>query len=333
MYMAIKTSFGLFRVGRFSAGIAGLGLWGYGASPVEADRAPFDTEQPSDRIVWMHSMGPLTIAAGYDKFYELDSWMTTEEDGDLDDYFVVLIYRFANGNFNASWVGYRNRMFGADSDIHRFDVAATLKFGPLAFNGEIQYRTGETEVVGASDIDETGLGIYLDLVYKYGPGEVGVQYLWVQGDDDPLDDEDEANVAAGDDYEPLILFLEEGIAVTGLASTIWGSGGNTANWWHFGFWWDHSLTEDLLLHAAYGYFKVNEVADTQVKADGSEYDDTLGSEIDIGIKYNVMKNLTYTAIFAYFMPGDYIKDAAETELLGRDVGNAYMFRHELKISF
>lgn len=337
VFMAIKTSIGMFRIGRMSAGIAGIGLHGYGASPVGADRAVMDTEQPFDRILWYLPVPqPWLVVVGYNKFFELDSDpnfnVTNEQEQDYDVPQALLLYRFSTGTANIAAAYYRNRMTaGSKQDWYRFIPALSIKFGPVFFNAEVDYRTGKTKTTGAADVDHTGLGVYLDVGYKYGPGEIGALYAWFKGDDgsDATDDKD--FTTSGGDYYPLVLFQDEGVAIPGLVSPLYGSN-NTANFWQLAFWWDHSLTEDLLLHAAYGYFAVNELNAAQVKADGSEYDKSIGSEIDIGLRYNIMQNLTYTAIFGYFIPGDYIKDAAETEV-GRDVGNSYMFRHELKITF
>ncbi len=51
-----------------------------------------------------------------------------------------------------------------------------------------------------------------------------------------------------------------------------------------------------MLNAAFGYIGINEVA--------NGWDDTYGTEVDFGISYGVMANLTYNATFGYFMPGD-----------------------------
>ena len=84
--------------------------------------------------------------------------------------------------------------------------------------------------------------------------------------------------------------------------------------------WQHNITEDLMLHAAYGFMQMNEVADG--------VDDDFGSEFNLGLQYYIMKNLRYRAYLAYFMPGSYLDDT-----LGYETDSAMAFRHELRLDF
>ena len=82
-----------------------------------------------------------------------------------------------------------------------------------------------------------------------------------------------------------------------------------------------------MVHAAVGYFRINEVG-----TDAGYPDDTdnhYGNEVDLGFQWNLMGNLTFTTIAGYFMSGDYFQ-------FGNDdieVGDAYVWKNELNLSF
>ena len=80
--------------------------------------------------------------------------------------------------------------------------------------------------------------------------------------------------------------------------------------------------EDLMLHAALGYFAVNEIP-------SKDWDKHVGTEFDVGLKYNIMSNLSYQLDMGYFWTGDYYKMGVSTN----DVGNAYCIKNTLQISF
>ena len=113
-----------------------------------------------------------------------------------------------------------------------------------------------------------------------------------RGNDPDTDDREGYASGVGGDYGPAVGLLlgDGGIPPCAKPTT-------TGAWW---FFWQHNITEDLMLHAAYGFMQMNEVADG--------VDDDFGSEFDLGLQYFIMKNLRYRAYLAYFMPGSYLDD-------------------------
>ena len=95
-----------------------------------------------------------------------------------------------------------------------------------------------------------------------------------------------------------------------------------ANQWMVGGWVDYTVTEDLMLQAALGYFAVNEVPN-------KNWDKNVGTELDLGLKYNIMANLSYQLDLGCFWTGDYYKMGVSTA----DVGNAYCIKNTPQISF
>ncbi len=317
-YMQVKTGFGQFDLGRMSAGTGGLALAGYGASPIGADRCPFDNEGPRHRIKYTMSSGPFWMTAGYDKFIEKDSDPALnpggEQELDQDGIFILPKYTFSNGSVNLLFVyNINNSVPGEKIKFYLINPGLRMVFGQFSINTEFQYMSGDMDV---ADVDLEGLGFYFDANWNYGQGELGAWYLWVQGDDDLADNKRKGMFGSGVDFCPLLLAYDiGGLGVLDL--------NNAANHWSLGMWLDHNITEKLLLHAAVGYIKMNET-----KAYGANIDNNYGSEFDLGLVYKIHENLTYEALFGYFMAGDFHKDA-----LGTDVGNAMAFRHVLTMSF
>jgi len=322
MFMQIKTSFGSFFVGLQGSKVSGLAHMGW------SDRLPFDEETDAWVARWAGKFGPLGVGFVYEKAVENDytyqptGWAggTPDSDQDFNHYILSAQYMFANGGVNGYLHYFHNSAVpGVSNNWWTFQPAVLLNFGPVGLRGELQWSTGEIKA-GGVDRDREGLGIYLDGGYTYGPGQIGAYYLWVQGDD-PTTTELEGTVGSGGDFEPLLLVYEIGLwyaAGPGLPNL--AENGN--NHWIFGLYWNHSVTEDLMLNAAYGYINLNEVP--------AGVDDSYGSEFDFGISYGVMANLTYNATFGYFMPGDAWKFGVAG---AKDPNAAWALKHELVMTF
>ena len=173
------------------------------------------------------------------------------------------------------------------------------------------------------DQDLSGWAFYIDVLFNYGPGEVGLQYFYASGDDDAGDDELGGQATSGADYLPFIVATD--IEVSG---PVGGQGLNDAsNWSMVGLWADHSITEDMMIHAAIGYFRINEVGeDAGYPADT---DNHYGNEVDLGFQWKIMSGLKYTTIVGYFMGGDYFQFGDDNI----EVGDAYVWKNELSLSF
>ncbi len=334
VWMTIITPYGAFMAGRSYEDGAGISMFdAYGPSPVEADRMIFDSRASYDRLKWYIKKGDFSLWTFYEKNWELDSDPTlnpnNNEDMDADKFGILPQWNFGpHGGVNCLIRYDRNRSgieatpalpnwavgFATESDRWIFNPSLRLKYDTWEFNTEIKYITGNLKdwgYVPGNDKDLEGLGIYVDGLYKYGSGVLGAWYLWVQGDDNAADDKMKGVVGTGYDYVPLFIVYDTGMIL---------SRNDSANQKVLGVWVDHNLTEDLLLHASFGYMKVNEVADG--------VDDYYGSELDLAVKYKIMSNLEYTLGFGYFAPGDYFKDT-----LGHEVGNVYMIKNQIQVNF
>ena len=319
MYMTIKTAYGSFKAGLSTGGFGGLYGLGLQARPA------FDTELDSFSASWANKFGPLLMVLVYEKIVEIDmnfqptNWSgagTADSDQDFDHFIAIGNYDFANGAAGL-WVHYFSNKANpaAEWTMWKLNPALKLNFGPVTLGAELMYATGNVDYAGGVENDREGIGYYMEGSYNYGPGSLAAWYMYTQGEDDATDDNEKGFVGTGDDFEPLLLVYEIGLPTYDL------SGQNANNHWTFGLAWNHSLTESLMLSAAFGYVKLNEVPDG--------WDDTYGSEVDFGLSYNVMANLDYNATFGYFMPGDAWKAGGALD----DPNSAWAFKHELVMNF
>ncbi len=303
VYMTIKSAYGQFRLGRQESFTYGLQSIGY----AEGDRCPFDGADELNAIRYDYASDNLNVRGWYGKVAEIDQ-SSVEQDGDYDQFGVEPTFKFANGAAGVAVIYDRDHTGGFKFDSYTINPALRLMFGAFQVNAEMAWLTGKEDV---TDVDLEGMGFYLDGSWTYGPGQIGAYYIYTQGDDDATDNKAKGLVTTGGDFLPLFLIYDQSVA--GLC--------DASNHWTFGLWWNHNITEDLMLKAAYGYVKINEVP--------NGFDDNYGSEFDFGLSYKIMANLTYSAIFGYFMPGDFIKDAMGVN----DIGNAYAFKHQLQMNF
>lgn len=328
-YMDIKTSFGVFSFGRMAAGLAGLTAMGYNGSSLNPSNV-FDAESPKMRIKHTYRRGPLTLWTVYQKDVEKDfandPVLGPGADEDKDSYVFMPQYMFANGGINACF-GYimDHTNPGFEQNAWWFNPSVMYNFGPLGLHAEGSFIYGDMNngalLVGQTgDADLEGYAVYLDATYKYGPGTVGLQYAWFQGDDDPTDKTFKGLATAGGDFNPF--FLTTNIGLDHAYDLVDGS-----NYWMLGAWVDHNISEDLMLHAAAGYFGINEPGQKTLNPAEDAAKD-YGMEFNAGMTYQIMSNLNWELQLAYFVSGDYLKDK-----LGREVGNAYAMRNVLTLKF
>lgn len=331
VYMNIVTGFGMFRVGRMTGGSAGLILYGHGSGPASYQYRPYDDSQARDRL-WYHSLGTFgkqfQIMAVYEKKQEATDWRTATAAGrgtsaqDFDGYFVVLNYKWKTGGINSAFGKYVNNSFNATGGgpfdfkmyMYLVNAALQLNFGGFQFNVEALYLPGKIEfaAAGVDDIDIDHLGYYVDFLYNYGSGMVGLLYCFTPGDDPTTADEIEGLQGIGDQFTPLYYTF----------STYANFNLNDiTNFSLVVLWWDHTLTENLMMHAAFGWIKKDEeygpvgLFGAAVNPAIADISDEYGSEFNLGFVYKVMENLEYQVHFAYFIPGDWIK-AFKADALG-----------------
>ena len=352
-YMTIITNFGTFLVGRTTGGAQGLAPLGYYGGRFAAatgfnESDPFDSEGPTHRIIYELPVGNFKITAVYEKIVEQD-WRNTGNqaaiaaapgrDDDSDAFLLVPQYEWGSGVANMTLFYARNHSNNepnfwatgtapADIDLYYVDLAAIQSFGPFTLHFEGQYRWGTLEfdpwiVAGpVTDMDFQGWGFYIDGIYNFGPGEVGLLFMYTQGPDPgaTVFDTQQGQLTTGADHAPFLVAYDRGVFSPNTAG--WDQGvANNSNHWNLGLWCDYDISETMMLHSALGYFRMDEVPQS--------WGENFGWEIDLGFTWRLMDGLRYSTMFGYFFSGNY----NEGGNANNDYGNAWSWKNELQLSF
>ena len=225
---------------------------------------------------------------------------------------------------------------GGVTDLYTIYPAAQIEFGPFAFHTTLKYVTGQykpSEAAGSSynKIQLSGFGFYADANFNYSSGIVGLAYIYLQGDDTEKNKQFSPTatatqgrtkkltnlVGAGADYCPLLIAYDVDLDTVGL--------NDQPNHWSIVAWWDHNLTEELMVEAAYGYIYVNNVP-SNVKHD-------YGHEFDAGVKAKIYDNASFNTRFGYFVAGKYHRGAKVNGSYATKINNGWVWKNELVVSF
>jgi hypothetical protein len=258
---------------------------------------------------------------------------------------------WANANYgNAGW-GIDAANYALDMDIYMINPAVMMKFGPFSLHAEAAYAWMEMRPDRGlypnentwPDVKGSGYGFYIDGIYNYGPGEAGAMFTYTSGrnfdDTNTVDGNMEGILGIGnaDNMGMFLVAQERGLLNrmdlinTSPADRL----GAWNNMWSVGIWNDYNVTEDLILHAAFGYFQLVNAPDqtdiNNVLGVGATEDPAkdIGFEFDISGCYKIMDGLTFTTGFGYFWGGK----AWKYGNAAIEVGNAYAWKNQLILNF
>jgi hypothetical protein len=170
---------------------------------------------------------------------------------------------------------------------------------------------------------ELGLGLYLDVNYNYGAGDVTLMAWYAQGTSwrDLEKERVSRNLVQMGDFAPfLVAFNGVSLAhgrysnsMTGWSYTdadmdITPFQGDGANQFGIGLLGNHAITDDIKLNWGLGYFRLVEAYRYQGEDDklhtSGKY---LGFEADLGLSFQILENLTFETQFGYMWNGDAYK--------------------------
>ncbi|MEA3414892.1 MAG: hypothetical protein U9R02_01860, partial [Thermodesulfobacteriota bacterium] len=296
-----------------------------------------DTEEEADSIKYVKKIDNLTLSAIFQKDVEQDEEWTdlnlngtvdpgeTVADEDSDTYYLLgkyktenvtpgLLLAFTNDKTNPS----------ATTRVYTAIPYFVSKFGPLAIQGELAYKWGETEFdSGTADRDIKKLAYNLEATYNLGPASVMAGYAFVSGDDDATDDENSAYGTVGEDWEKLFILTYDEAPVDNL-----GNMGNLVDTGNYGA----KIIYGGATFSPLDNLELGVVAGTAI-ADEVQFanqEDDIGAEYDLTLNWQIYDNLTYTAIAAFLDAGDIWKGkgGAATE-----IEDTFALFHQLELSF
>ena len=322
-YMTIKAPIGTFFVGRMAGGAFGTTF--------------VDTEGERDRIIYAKVIDNLTFKALYQKSTEMDGAIgppyaigADAADQDSDFYSLIGVYKMENITAGLL-AAFANNKTVADRTTHEYHLNPYFvsKFGPLAIQGELYYKWGETERdpllgVAQPDIDIKKLAYNLEATYSFGPTSVIAGYAFISGDDGTDPNEVSAYGNVGADWEKLFILTYDEYPVNllgGMGNLSTGVVDCGAKIFYGGA--SFSPLDNLELGVVIG------------KADADElpagWKDDIGTEYDFTLNWKIYDNLTYTAIAAFLSAGEIYYGPTGVKPLNFD--DTYALFHQLELSF
>jgi len=323
-YVTFKTAVGGFQVGYQSAD-----EWGTAFS---------DSGTTRPRILYQLPVGPLTLVAIYEKYYESDTAVpygasNRKADADYDTYAIAPVYKFKGGDAGLLFKYYDNKSqrdasLGAYSTKFWY-ISPYMKatFGPVYVEAEFDYmgfgKAAEFDA-GGSDKDLKSWAAYAKVQGNFGPAFVGGQIGYASGQKQDDEDVTQYPGGGGTSWNPALILMNDDL-------NTWGGGGtgtsNPAgvtskklNMMLVNMYGGFKVTPKFQIDAAVTWAKVNEVA--------HDVDDKLGTEVDLTMTYKIYDNLSYMVGAGYLFVGDYFKGATHKE-----VDNDYLLINKLTLNF
>lgn len=348
-YMTIKTKIGGFLIGRQNGNAWGL---------------PFsDTAGPRDRITYVLPIDKLIFAAVYEKNKERDGNDLTQNDSDLDKYYLSGTYKGENFTAGLLYGYYDYKTFQdmaqyADAKFYgQYGAAAVAsgwisavnlttnqgtahllspyfkgKFGDFGIIGELTYATGEAEYnttnnAGKTTKDVEVMTFNIEGTYDMGAFSFQGGYAYMSGDANYTNDKVESfgYLEAGEDWEKLAI-------LTGTSYGMEKNLGGIGNLAGYGT----ACFDGFQLYYLGADYAINEDMTVgllvgQSKADDvrSGWDDDHGIEYDLTLEWKIFENLTYKAIGAFLSAGDYWKLGGANS----NLDDTYLLYHRLTLEF
>ncbi len=260
------------------------------------------------------STDPNDSSNGDSDVYEVSAWYKTK------DLVVAMGYDFFEDSSNINF----------NKDRHLLKGYYNQNFGAMYTEMEFQYVVGEqTYSNSALDVDIENFAIMADVGMTMDKLDIGMLAFYATGDSDgatnlendaALSNSAEAN-GLGEQFQPYVILTG---ATTGMLTGDY----NAANAdmvadgvVSLGMHADFAATDKLSLHTAIGFAQAEDTESIQ--------DKDYGWEIDLGVSYKLMDNLTYAVDFGYLMTGDYFEEGTTTI----DTNDVYVLNHRLTMEF
>jgi hypothetical protein len=202
----------------------------------------------------------------------------------------------------------------------------------LWFAGEVAHKFGTSDPETGADTDDDSYALLLEAGGKFNSLDASLSYWWISGDNN-ADNDDESYGDAGNDWQPLLIMTHEHMGVlndklvnafdTGnFAATTDRVQDAGANIIMASFGMPVSDKMTISSKIAYGW----------ADAESAGWDDDYGWEIDLGMSYKLLDNLTYGLNFGYWDAGDYFtKQGTTGDVTAED--SVTLVHHSLNMSF
>ncbi len=314
-----------------------IGKWEIGRRPAGAWQHTFvNSGTRADRIMWKKKVADdFSMYAFYQKSTEGDAYANTD---DLDKDYYEVYGAFTGAGKSALALGW-NRDHSKDTGPTAVDTETwRIKgYGDYQFTDmlglevEFDYIWGDQDqnYVGGKSFDITGVAFMADLQAKFGDTQASAMYFYLSGDDNPNDTDKDAyssGKGSGNDFEPLYVLTGTKTSILNNdigGATVNGAAARTAGVHAIVLSADFQATEKLSLHGAFGWA---EAADEM-----AGWDSDYGYELDAGLGYKLLDNLTYNLHFGWLATGDFFKGANPAP--GVDANDVTVLYNNLSMRF
>lgn len=209
----------------------------------------------------------------------------------------------------------------------RMQAYGKMSMDNLWFGGEVSHKFGERDNDGATaDVDDDSWALMLEAGGKFGKLDAGLTYWWISGDNDTDATEDSSYGDAGNDWQPLLVMTHEHMQLLNnkngngnYGNAVQNAGANVIMA-SFGMPVSDKMTVSSKL--AYGW------ADDEATG----WDDEYGYEVDLGMSYKLLDNLTYGVNFGYFAAGDFFTKQGNTADVTKE-DSVVLLHHSLNMTF
>jgi len=318
-----------------------VGIWEIGRRPNGAWGIPFiDSAGNGDRIFWKSGKlfgETFSTYAFYEKQYEGEAYVGSagdssvlgDDDMDQDYYEVAGALKGGWGSATLAYgLQFDNRAYETfDTTKNRIKGVGQFKIGSnMGFDTEFDYVFGDKDYVSNAtpDQDVDVFAFIADFNATFDALAGHAMYFHISGDDDTSRGSDiESYGGTGSDFEPLyiltgvfgnILNQDQGPSQFGTPARNAGADAMVLTA-------DYAVSQDLTLHAGFGY--------AVAAAELPGYDNDYGFEYNAGAAYKLVDNLVYAVHLGYLDTGDFFK-------LGRtykDTNSIVLASHHLTMSF
>jgi hypothetical protein len=325
--MEYMSPIGKIRMGRTSSG-----LW---------QGSFLSSDKNNNRLMYFPNFLPKPWGACVflQKTVEADS-QSTDNDSDYDLYEASAWYKSKD---LVAAIGYDWFDDDRDSDFniskHLIKGYYNQNFGNIYAETEFAYVYGTKDIFNevpnvSEDQDYDSFAIQADVGMTMDKMDIGFLAFYATGDSDSSNGDDltaalsasaEGN-GLGEQFQPYVILTG---ASTGMLVGDYNSANAamvSAGVVSLGMHADFAVTDKLSLHSAIGWAQA---ADTEQGTDGQDKD--YGWEVDLGVSYSLMDNLTYAVDFGYLATGDFFA--------GNDVSQDYstedviVLNHRLTMEF
>jgi hypothetical protein len=320
-YVTFKTAIGALQVGYQSSG-----AWGTAFN---------DDETTRPRILYSLPMGPATLIAAYDMYYEPDTSVIAGQaglvDAGYDQYTLGGIYKFKAGEAGMAGVytndASRRKDLGYRTKTTLLMPYAKMTFGPVYVETELAWHTGSAKKFdnAGTDVSISAWAAYVMAKLKLGPANVGGQFAYSTGDDgsDATKIKTSAGASGRGWSSPTLILMRDymGYGYPAGSPARPTNVSNKQNMTLYNVFGDFAPTPKLSMTASLTYATVNE----KLTVDSNQ----LGTEVDMTATYKIYDQLTYMVGAGYLFTGNYFKGAPPT----KEIGNDYLLINKLTLTF